>query len=51
MDLSALSEKEQIAMAIQLSMQYLDMEETDSSSSPTTATDSAHASLLPMHSE
>jgi len=50
-DLSALSEEEQIAMAIQMSMQDSEMEETDSSRPTTSATDDTQASPLPMDSE
>ena len=51
MDLSALSEEEQIAMAIQMSMQDSEMEESDTSRPTTGATDDTQASPLPMDTE
>lgn len=51
MDLSALSEEEQIAMAIQMSMQDSEMEESDASRPTTAATDNTEASPLPMDTE
>ena len=50
-DLSALSEEEQIAMAIQMSMQDSEMEESDTSRPTTAATDNTGASPLPMDTE
>ena len=51
MDLSALSEEEQIAMAIRMSMQDSEMEESDTSRPTTAATDDTQASPLPMDTE
>ena len=51
MDLAALSEEEQIAMAIQMSMQDSEMEDSDASRPTTAATDNTEASPLPMDAE
>ena len=51
MDLSLLSEEDQIAIAIQMSMQYPEMEETPSIMPITIATEDALGSPLPMQSE
>ena len=51
MDLSEQIEEQQIAIAIEMSMQYPEMEETDSSGPNTAATDDTHASPHPIDSE
>lgn len=51
MDLATLSEEEQIAMAIQMSMQDSEMEDSDASRPSTAATDNTVASPLPMDTE
>lgn len=50
-DLSALSEDEQIAMAIQMSMQDSETEDSDASRPTTAATDNTEGSPLPMDTD